>query len=198
MRHTPNNLGGSKFPPNPAQWTPERNGHNLRARFNRPLHHPLDPFDIARRHDGVELLDRQKFDQIIGPICSGKLFGQHRRKWSGFVLPVDGIHLIVINDTHSKTRQNATLTEELFHIALRHTPTKLTRCPITGLLNREYSPTVENEAFCSAAAALIPYFTLKQLLHSGGTIEAIAESFGVSVELVQMRMKRTKLWNRRN
>jgi len=119
-----------------------------------------------------------------------------RNQWSGFVVPVDGLHLIVINHTHAVTRQHATLTEELFHIILRHQPTKIRICPITGLLRREYSPAIEREAFCSAAAALVPYGPLKEVLASGGTIESIAEAFGVSVQLVAFRMKVTKLWRR--
>jgi hypothetical protein len=196
MRPTPSNLVGSNFPPNPNQWTPERNGHNLRARFDKPVHLPLEPFDIAHRFAGVELLDHAKFAQIVGSDCTSELCGRSKDKWSGFVVPVQGLHLIVVNPTHAITRQHATLTEELFHIILRHQPTKLFRCPLTGLIRREYTKEIENDAYWSAAAALVPYITLKNLVRSGGTIEAIAESFSVSIDLVKFRMKVTKLWKR--
>jgi uncharacterized protein DUF955 len=197
MRPTRSNIGEPKFPPNPNQWAPERNGHNLRARFERPVHHPLDPFEIAGRFDGVELVGRAKFEQIIGSSCASELFGRSRNKWSGFVLPVMGLHLVVVNHTHSPTRQNATLTEELFHITLKHAPSKIFLCPLTGLLRREYTKEIEDEAYWSAAAGLLPYVTLKALIQSGSTIESIADAFGVSVDLVQFRMKVTKLWKQR-
>jgi IrrE N-terminal-like domain len=198
MQHTPNNLAQSKFPPNPKQWKPERNGHALRERFGKPLHVPLDPFDIVGRYDGVELIGRRRLEEVVGPANVRELFGQSRRKWSGFVVPVAGVHLIVINDTHAPTRQNATLTEELFHIMLGHKPSKIFCCPQTGLLQREYTKEIEHDAYWSAAAALVPYAKLKEMFGSGGTIEAIAEFFNVSIQLVEFRLKVTKLWRQRN
>ena len=179
------------------QWTPERNGHDLRARFGKPGHVPLEPFEIAGRFDDVELLNQSSFEQIVGASCARELFGRSRDKWSGFVVPVEGLHLIVINSTHPLTRQHATLMEELFHITLRHQPSQIYLCPISGLLRREYTPEIEKDAYWSAAAALVPYAALKQFVQSGGTMEAIAETFDVSVDLVEFRMKVTKLWRRR-
>ena len=194
MRPIRNNVGASKFPPNPNHWNAERNGLALRARFSRPAPLPLQPFDIVRQFEGVELVEHGHLADLVGVACASELFGRSRDKWSGFVVPVDGLSLIVINHTHPITRQHATLTEELFHIVLRHRPTKIYLCPLTGLLRREYTPDLEHEAYWSAAAALIPYATLRELVRSGGTLESIAESFGVSVPLVQFRMKVTKLW----
>ena len=192
-----NNLGRSKFPPNPNQWPAERNGLKLRSDFGLALHIPLKPFEIADEIDGVTLLDRAEFDAIIGPDCSRHLHGAFRDTWSGFVVPVDGHHLVVVNTTHPETRQRATLTEELFHIRLKHEPCKLLRCSATGLMNRQYTRELEHEAYWSAGAALLPYATLRELVVSGTPIEKIAEMFGVSVQLAQMRMKLTRLWRSR-
>lgn len=192
-----NNLGRSKFPPNPNQWPAERNGLKLRSDFGRAIHVPLRPFEIATQTDGVKLLDRAQFDAIIGPDCSCKLHGEYRDTWSGCVVPVNGHHLVVVNTTHAETRQHATLTEELFHVRLKHEPCKLLRCPVTGLMKRQYTREIEHEAYWSASAALLPYATLKELVVSGTPIEKIAEIFGVSIQLVQMRMKLTKLWRSR-
>ena len=192
-----NNLGQSKFPPNPKQWDAERNGLALRAQFGRPLHAPLGPFEVARAHDGIRLLDRPEFEELVGARCACTLFGEYRDAWSGFVVPVDGTNVIVVNATHPPTRQNATLTEELFHIRLEHAPCTLSRCPITGLMNREYTRSVEHDAYWSAGAALVPYVTLRELVRSGTNAERIAELFDVSVPLVHMRMKLTKLWRSR-
>ena len=191
------NIERSKFPPNPNQWSAERNGLKLRSDFGRAVHAPLNPFEIARQSNDLKLLSRAEFDAIIGPDCSIKLHGAYRDTWSGFVVPVDGRHFVVINTTHAETRQHATLTEELFHIRLKHRPCKLSQCPVTGLMKREYAREIEHEAFWSAAAALLPYSTLRELVLSGTPIERIAEMFGISVQLVQMRMKLTKLWRSR-
>ena len=194
MRPIRNNGETSNFPPNPNQWNAERNGLALRSRFSRPAPLPLEPFEIARQFDGVELVAKARLADLLGASCTGELFGRSRDKWSGFVVPVDGLNLIVINYTHPITRQHATLAEELFHIILGHQPSKIYLCPATGLLRREYTPDLEHEAYWSAAAALLPYAALRELVRSGGTLESIADSFGVSVPLVQFRMKVTKLW----
>jgi Zn-dependent peptidase ImmA (M78 family) len=198
MQHIPANHDGPKFPPNPNHWRPERNGHSLRRDFDRPPDLQLDPFEIARRTPGVELLDRPKIEQIIGAVCASELYGRSQRKWSGFVVPVLGRHLVVINDTHAPTRQVATLTEELFHIRLGHQPSRIYCCPITRLLRREYSREVEHDAYWSAAAALVPYGVLREMIRSGATIESIAEHFCVSVALVQFRLNVTRLARHRS
>jgi hypothetical protein len=197
MQRSPNKTAPSKFPPNPLQWGAERNGLALRSHFDKPLHLPLQPFEIAKNIDGVTLLSQEQFESVIGEECAARLFGVHRRSWSGFVVPVEGWNVVVINSTHPVTRQHATLMEELFHIRLRHVPTKISLCPQTKLMRREYAKDIEHDAYWSAAAALVPYFTLKEMLASGMTIEAVAEFFGVSVDLVRFRMNVTKLARKR-
>jgi len=155
MRPIRNSDTRGKFPPNPNQWEAERHGLALRERFSRPLHVPLDPFEIARNSPGIELMDRTKLETIVGPITAAKLFGKFRRTWSGFTIPLDDLHLIVVNDTHVITRQNVTLTEELFHTILKHKPCRLFTCPKTGMIRREYSKETENQAYYCAAAAML-------------------------------------------
>jgi IrrE N-terminal-like domain len=192
------NPGRNSFPPNPKQWVPERHGLMLRQRFGRSLHVPLDPFEGAARITGVEILGRDKCIEYLGAEHTQRLFQYYRQEWSGIAIPVENKHLILVNDTESKNRQNSTLTEEIFHILLGHPPSKIYVCPESRMLRREYATEVENEAKCAAAAALVPYGPLRLLVTSGGTTESIAESFAVSVELVQWRLKVTKLWQRRN
>jgi Zn-dependent peptidase ImmA (M78 family) len=196
MQRSRNKPGQSKFPPNPTQWNAERNGHSIRSQFGKALHLPLEPFDVASRMPGVKLLTREEFEGVVGKVCTAALFGPHRDAWSGFVVPVDGLHLIVLNSTHAPSRQHATLTEELFHIRLRHKPCRLSPCPVSGMMRREFTREIEEEAYHSAAAALVPYFTLKELVKSGETIESIAEFFHVSVKLVPFRINVTRLVRR--
>jgi Zn-dependent peptidase ImmA (M78 family) len=196
MQRSRNKTGPSKFPPNPKQWDAERNGHSIRDAFAKALHLPLEPFDIASRMPGVKLLTRSEVESYIGAKTAETLFNAQRDAWSGFTVPVEDLNLIVLNSTHPLTRQHASLTEELFHIRLRHKPCGISRCPVTGLMKREYSSIIETEAKHSAAAALVPYHTLREMLNSGGTIESIAEFLHVSVALVEMRMKVTRLLRR--
>jgi len=101
-----------------------------------------------------------------------------------------------MNDTHALTRQHATLMEELFHIRLGHQPSRIGKCPVTGLVKREYDKRSEQEAYWSAAAALVPYAALRTMVENARMIESIAEHFEVSGDLVAFRLKVTKLWRR--
>lgn len=68
-----NNIGQSKFPPNPNQWPAERNGLALRAEFGRVIHVPLKPFEIAATIEGMKLLSRAELELIIGQDCARML-----------------------------------------------------------------------------------------------------------------------------
>ena len=187
----------SNLPPNPAQWQPERNGLAFRGRFDVQSDVPLRPFDIGKQLTDVKLLGRADLERIVAPDDLRVAFGSARHRWSAVTIPIheDG-HIVILNDTHATTRQNATLMEELFHIVLRHKPSRIKPCPITGLMKREFNRAVENEAYWSAAAALVPYAALRRMVDDGHSVRQIADHFQVSVALVQFRLKVTKLWRR--
>ena len=88
---------------------------------------PLDPFELAR----FAKLFVATFD-MIEPLLSEEtkahLIGAGKDKWSGGAasqtLP-DGRRLIILNPTHGKNRQNATLMEEVCHVFFGHKPSRL-------------------------------------------------------------------------
>jgi Zn-dependent peptidase ImmA (M78 family) len=61
-------------------------------------------------------------------------------------------------------------------------------------MNRDYRKADEEEAYAVGAAALVPYASLKRMLLQGKTAREIALHFRVSRELVEYRMKVTRLW----
>ena len=62
-------------------------------------------------------------------------------------------------------------------------------------MSRDYRKTDEEEAYGVGAAGLVPYVTLKSLLAKGKTSTQIAARYGVSRDLVEYRMKVTRLWS---
>lgn len=155
----------------------------------------LQPFEVGRQLDEVTLLRRADLVGMVAAEDLAEAFGPARWRWSAVTVPLPGNQfVIIINDTHAITRQHATLMEELFHIVLRHKPSTIRPCPITGLIKREYNKAVENEAYWSAAAALVPYPALRHMVEAGHSTEQIADHFRVSVALVGFRLKITKLW----
>ena len=62
-------------------------------------------------------------------------------------------------------------------------------------MNRDYRKADEEEAYAVGAAALVPYTSLKRMLLQGRTSAEIVLHFSVSPELIEYRMKVTRLWH---
>lgn len=158
---------------------------------------PLDPFDLARFANLIVV----KFEQIEGLSESAKehLLGVASEKWSGGACKLpDGRKLVVLNPNHGHARTNATLMEEICHVFLGHKTNRLsivTKDERGKVMSRDYRKADEEEAYGVGAAALVPYATLKRMLAQGRKSSEIATRFRVSRELVEYRMKVTKLWS---
>lgn len=94
------------------------------------------------------------------------------------------------NQTEERAR--VTLLEEVAHRFLGHSLHKI------GQGKRDsYDEAQEKEAYFTAAAVLLPQFDLARALYDGESVGAIAARFGVSSELVEMRIKINNLWHHR-
>lgn len=132
-------------------------------------------------HTELELLD-EKVTRRFGRSAT----------WSGMCIPCPGgDHLVVYNGSHSPTRTRATLMEEFFHLWLDHPPSKLKLFPAQP--SRSFSAQVESEAYGSGAAALVPYQPLRSMVKAGQDASQIAQHFEVSEQLVQFRMKVSRI-----
>ena len=129
------------------------------------------------------------------------LLGEGKDKWSGGAashkLP-DGRKLIILNPTHGRNRHNATLMEEVSHVFLGHKPSRLSikaKNKEGKLIARDYNAAIEEEAYATGAAALVPYSALKHFVLEGRTAAEIARHFNVSRALVEYRIKISRLWD---
>jgi hypothetical protein len=160
---------------------------------------PLDPFELA--HYAKLLV--VPFEQIaaLSEEARTHLLGEGKDAWSGGAaspkLP-DGRKLIILNPTHGKNRHKATLMEEISHVFLGHKPSRLAierRNAKGEIIARDYNHSIEEEAYGTGAAALVPYTSLKRMVQSGKTIQEIARHFHVSRALVEFRIKVSRLWD---
>jgi hypothetical protein len=159
----------------------------------------LNPFELAR----FAKLLVASFDQVesyLSDETKSQLLGNSKDKWSGGAcsqaLP-DGRKLIILNPTHHKNRQSATLMEEVCHVFLGHKPSRLaieTKNKQGKVIARDYHPEIEEEAYSVGAAALVPFSALKRMIEGGKTSREIARHFSVSRDLIEFRMKISKLW----
>ena len=160
----------------------------------------LDPFELAR----FAKLFVATFDQIepfLTEETRTHLTGSGKDAWSGGAashkLP-NGQKLIILNPTHGRNRHTATLMEEVCHVFLGHKPSRLAIENVNKdgkVIARDYNHSVEEEAYSTGAAALVPYTALKRMVNEGKTAQEIAQHFYVSRALVEYRIKVSRLWD---
>ncbi len=171
---------------------------------------PLDPFALAK-FARLLVVD---FNDIKGLSEESRahLLGEAVDQWSGGAcsrpLP-NGWRLVILNPAHGIQRNRATLMEEVAHVFLGHQPNRLAAIATedspnrtaTGansssrrMLARDYNQKDEEQAYSVGAAALVPFGALQKLVREGRTATAIARHFRVSRQLVEYRIKVTRLW----
>jgi hypothetical protein len=158
----------------------------------------LDPFALAH-YAKLLVVD---FDQIEGLSDEARehLLGVGTNAWSGGTcsrpLP-NGWRVVILNPKHGRARNNATLMEEVCHVFLGH---KANRLSIVAqnkqgkTVARDYNEADEEAAYSVGAAALAPYAGLRRLLKQNKTSVEMARHFNVSRELVEYRLKVSRLW----
>jgi Zn-dependent peptidase ImmA (M78 family) len=129
------------------------------------------------------------------------LLGVGANDWSGGTsahnLP-DGSRLVILNPNHGRRRTRATLMEEICHVFLGHQANRLAIVAETKqgkTAARDYNQSDEEEAYAVGTAALLPYSALRRLVRAGKSSSEISRHFDVSRELVEYRIKVTRLWS---
>ena len=160
----------------------------------------LNPFELAR-YAKLLVVTFEQIEPFLTEETLRHLIIDGKNAWSGGAcsqaLP-DGRKLIVLNPTHGENRQNATLMEEICHVFLGHKPSRLAIKNVNKYgqpIAREYQAEVEEEAYSVGAAALVPYASLRRMVNQGKTSREIARHFNVSRELVEYRIKVSRLWD---
>jgi len=191
----------------PTELPPTQKGrhHEVRAKALRDFaglqrdDQRLDPFKLAQ-YAKLFVPSFEQIEPLLTEETRAHLIGSGKDAWSGgaasHTLP-DGKKLIILNPTHGRNRQNATLMEEICHVFLGHKPSRLSverRDKHGRIIARDYNESIEEEAYGTGAAALVPYTALRRMVESGRTSREIARHFYVSQALVEYRIKVSRLW----
>lgn len=160
---------------------------------------PLNPFRLAK-FANLLVLDFEKIEGLTEQ-TRRHLLGDASGAWSGGAasrpLP-DGRRIVILNPTHGPARSNATLMEEVSHVFLGHQPSRLkinVKDHRGRSISRDYRKVDEEAAYGTGAAALVPYAALRKFVLAGKNSLEIAKHFRVSRELVEYRIKVTRLWS---
>ncbi len=158
----------------------------------------LDPFRLAK-FANLLVVD---FDQVrnLSETTRARLLDSAAEEWSGgacsHALP-DGRRIVILNPNHGPARTNATLMEEISHVFLGHQPSRLKVLATNKsgrTVARDYRKADEEAAYATGAAALVPFAALRRFVLAGKRSSQIASHFRVSRELVEYRLKVTRLW----
>jgi hypothetical protein len=152
----------------------------------------FDPQVLAEKV-GLRLVDAHRVLESFSTSDRHHLLVTAKDHWSGGVLPrplPDGRCICILNPTHPPRRNKITLMEEIVHIHRKHIPTGL-RDVMPGLRVRDYDQKQEMEAYGVGAAVLLPWSSFYHAINTGTSISAIAETYDVTVQLVEYRIKIT-------
>lgn len=159
---------------------------------------PLDPFTLAH-FANLLVVDIEKI-RDLSVSAREHLLGAAAEEWSGGAtsraLP-DGRKIVILNPTHGRARTNATLMEEICHVFLAHQANRLAIIANDErgkTLARDYRKADEEAAYATGAAALVPYGALRRWVLRGKNALQIAKHFRVSKDLIEYRLKVTRLW----
>lgn len=170
----------------------EEHGLAIRHRAGLGTEGRLDPYEAASEF-GVVIAKPDEL-QRLDPRDLAQIRLIDARAWSGSAqeLP-DGRVLVLLNPNQTPERAASTLMEEIAHAYFGHQPTALISAPM-GLTNRTYVKAEEDEAFWTGAAALLPSSVVARAVWHEIPADALAQAYGVSLELVEFRIKTLRLW----
>ncbi|HKG23272.1 MAG TPA: ImmA/IrrE family metallo-endopeptidase [Blastocatellia bacterium] len=190
-------LSDDMLPPTAKRRVYERIALKIREFAGAPLDQPLSPWKLAP-FVKIRVTDLREI-KGLSEESKRLLLGDNGKSWSGGAtrpLP-DGWRLVFLNPNHTRERQAATLMEEICHVILGHSPTRLMlrEDSDTAVHFRNFDENQEEVAYAVGAAALIPYFSLRHAVATAMPADRIARRFAVSRDLVQYRIKVCRLWS---
>ena len=116
--------------------------------------------------------------------------------WSAITISQRGINLVILNSSQPVTRQTNSLVHELAHIILNHKADDA-QVSAEGILFRaQFNKEQEDEAAWLAGCLLVPAEGLFDAYRQTPTPRLLAEQFGVSVPLLEWRLRMTGVQRR--
>ena len=109
--------------------------------------------------------------------------------FSACTFDIDGAKVIVISPLHSPARQTSDIAHELAHLLLEHELTEIRE--IAGITFRTCRTDQEEEATTLGGTLLLPRPLLVRAAANGMTLDQIAKSCGVTLDMARFRFNTT-------
>lgn len=167
----------------------ERTSLAFRRELGLSAYDRLKP-DALAEHLGINLCTPYDIDGLPPEIIR-QLIDEDPWGWSAVSFEANGQALVIYNPRKSTGRRASDITHELAHIILQHQPAKIILSVDIDLGMRSFDRKQEDEANWLAWCLLLPRDAIVQARKRGRSVEKIAEDFGVTESLVNMRMHLT-------
>lgn len=166
----------------------EANAHarNMRQELGLCAHDPLCPWKLAI-HLGYDIVKLSDY-AACEPHAVAYLQSQcGTAEFSAVTIALSGAPFIIHNDSHHPWRQSSNLAHEAAHGLLCHKP-----APLVGNNGaRHYNKEQEDEATWLGAALLISEEAAMYIVQIGSAYPNIQTKYGVSQDLLMMRLRVT-------
>ena len=150
---------------------------------------PLNPEDLAV-HLGVIVWRPEDVPELAEDSLR-QLTIHDRDSWSAVTIRLGVSSLTIVNSAHALTRRRSSLSHELSHLILDHEPGRIDLSPAGYLLLSSFEREQEEEAEWLSATLLVPRAGLQTTFRSTQESSTLADHFGVSVDMLNWRLRMT-------
>ncbi len=171
----------------------EKQATAIRQRAQVGLLDRLDPKSLKKVF-GIKFVTLEEMSNAVPSETIDAFKSMTAKDWSGCGLEMpNGTLIVMLNPNMTMERTNVTIMEEISHKHLKHQPSKIITLP-GGLTQRVYNQQVEQQAYWTAGATLLPALVIAQAVWKRETAAEVALKYGASVELVEMRIRILGFW----
>lgn len=164
----------------------EKTSVELRVALNIKPSHPLPAIRLAE-HLKVLVTYPSQIPGIDTQLLQLLQRGRSSH-WSGVTLKVEKGHLVIVNEAHSKARQESDLMHELAHLICNHEMGTFAMLN-DGITLRDFDDQQEKEAEWLGGCLQLPRVALHYHFKEYGlSVEEIALKFNASIEMVRFRL----------
>jgi Zn-dependent peptidase ImmA (M78 family) len=153
---------------------------------------PLAALSVAKKH-GVLVISINDIPGL-SESCIKQLTEVDPTSWSAATLIHPRAKLIITNSAHSLGRQSNSIMHEMAHLICGHQAARTEYLSNGLMMLKAYDKDQEEEADILSATLLLPRVALVQLLSSNTSLEEGADKYGVSVDLLKMRLQRAGVY----
>lgn len=164
----------------------EKKSVELRTELGIKPSYPLSALKLAD-HLNVQILFPHQIPEM-DPATLNCLSKGNNSSWSGVALRISEKLLIIVNDSHSKPRQESSIMHELAHVICNHEMGQFSHLS-HGISLRDYDEEMEKEAEWLGGCLQLPRVAL-HYHHKvyGNSVKEIAEKFNASQDMVKFRL----------